>query len=198
MDDGVLGESCSTAGTIDAGGSVSVRARPITGVLELGCHRYDDARGTIAEIYRSDWIELIPPMQNFTLQRSAANVLRGMRLHRRHDELVVGGMGDTKIGLFDMRPASPTHLVADVVDIPDGSVTGVFIPAGVLHGIYSVTATVHVEARTTLWDPADENGCTWDAPGLRIPWNLSHPIVRRRDGDADGFAALLALMSACA
>jgi dTDP-4-dehydrorhamnose 3,5-epimerase len=198
MNDGLLVESCSTARTIDAGRSASVRARAIAGVLELGCHRYDDDRGTIAEIYRSDWAELLPPMQNFTLQRSAANVLRGMRLHRRHDELVVGGIGVTKIGLLDMRPASPTHLLGDVVDIPDGSVTGVFIPAGVLHGIYSVTETVHVEARTTLWDPQDENGCTWDAPGLRIPWNLRDPIVRRRDGDEDGFAALLALMSACA
>jgi dTDP-4-dehydrorhamnose 3,5-epimerase len=198
MNDGLPGESCSAAKPIDAGGSASVRSRAIDGVLELGCHRYDDERGTIAEIYRSDWIALIPPMQNFTLQRSAANVLRGMRLHLGHDELVVGGIGDTKIGLLDMRPASPTHLVAEVVEIPDGPVTGVFIPAGVLHGIYSVTATVHVEARTTLWDPADERGCTWDAPGLRIPWILPNPLVRRRDGDDDGYAALVSLMSACA
>jgi dTDP-4-dehydrorhamnose 3,5-epimerase len=197
MDDGLLRKSSSTA-TIDAGGSASVRTRPIAGVLELECHRFDDDRGTIAEIYRSDWIELLPPLQNLTLQRSAANVLRGMRLHRRHDELVVGGIGVTKIGLLDMRPASPTHLVADVVDIPDGVVTGVFIPAGVLHGVYSVTETVHIEGRTTLWDADDESGCTWDAPGLRIPWTLPDPIVRRRDGDQDGYAALLAMMSACA
>lgn len=197
MDDGVF-KSSSAGATIDAGGAVSIRSRPITDVLELEFHRFDDERGTIAEIYRGDWGELLPAMKNLTLQRSAANVLRGMRLHRRHDEIVIGGIGVTKIGLLDMRPASPTHLAADVVDIPDGIIAGVFIPAGVLHGVYSVTETVHVEGRTTLWDPDDESGCTWDSPGLQIPWELPNPIVRKRASDPDGFGALLALMSACA
>ena len=172
MSDGLVSESSSDGAPDDAGGSVSIHTRPIAGVLELVFHRFDDDRGSIAEFYRVDWSALFPAMKNFTLQRSKANVLRGMRLHRRRDELVIAGIGVTKIGLLDMRPASPTHRVADVVEIADGPIAGVFVPAGVLHGLYSVTATVHIEGRTTLWDPQDEHGCRWDAPGLSIPWTL--------------------------
>jgi dTDP-4-dehydrorhamnose 3,5-epimerase len=197
MSDGVLSESSSHGVAVETGGAVQAEACAIAGVLKLAFHQFDDDRGVIAEVYRADWGALLPPMKNFTLQRSVANVLRGMRLHRRRDEVVVGGIGVTQIGMIDLRPGSPTHLVADVVEIADGPIAGVFVPAGVLHGVYSVTATVHVECRTTLWDPEDEYGCTWDAPGLNIPWVLPNPIVRRRDRDDAGFAALVAMMNAC-
>ena len=198
MSDGLLNESSPSANAIEAGGSVSVKPCAIAGVLKLAFHQFDDDRGVIAEVYRADWGALLPEMKNFTLQRSVANVLRGMRLHLRRGEVVIGGIGATKIGMIDLRPASPTHLVADVVEIADGPIAGVFVPAGVLHGVYSVTATVHIECRSTLWDPEDEHGCTWDAPGLSIPWILPNPIVRKRDRDDAGFAALVALMNACA
>ena len=198
MSDGIPIESSSHGVAAEAGGAVAVEACAIDGVLKLAFHQYDDDRGVIAEVYRADWCELLPAMKNFTLQRSVATVLRGMRLHRRRDEVVIGGVGATQIGMIDLRPGSPTHLLADVVEIADGPIAGVFVPAGVLHGVYSVTATVHIEARTTLWDPEDEHGCTWDSPGLSIPWILPNPIVRKRDGDDVGFAALVAMMNACA
>ncbi len=198
MSDGVPSESSSNGVAVETGGSVSAEACAIEGVLRLAFHQFGDERGVIAEVYRGDWGALMPAMKNFTLQRSVANVLRGMRLHLRRDELVVGGIGVTQVGMIDLRPDSPTHLVADVIEIADGPIAGVFVPAGVLHGVYSVTATVHIEARSTLWDPEDERGCTWDAPGLSIPWMLPDPIVRKRDRDDGGFAALVALMNACA
>ncbi len=198
MSDGLLSESSSSDVAVEAGGAVSAEACAIDGVLKLAFHQFDDDRGVIAEVYRADWGALFPAMKNFTLQRSVANVLRGMRLHRRRDELVIGGVGVTQIGMIDLRQGSPTHLVADVVEIADGPIAGVFVPAGVLHGVYSVTATVHIEARSTLWDPEDEDGCTWDAPGLSIPGILPDPIVRKRDRDDGGYAALVAMMNACA
>jgi dTDP-4-dehydrorhamnose 3,5-epimerase len=199
MSDGVQTESSSrgTGADVDAGGAVAVLACPIAGALKLAFHQFDDDRGVIAEVYRADWGALMPAMQNFTLQRSVANVLRGMRLHRRRDEVVIGGIGVTQIGMIDLRPASPTHLVADVIEIADGPIAGVFVPAGVLHGVYSVTATVHVEARSALWDPEDEHGCIWDSPGLNIPWILPNPLVRKRERDDAGFAALVAMMNGC-
>jgi dTDP-4-dehydrorhamnose 3,5-epimerase len=198
MSDGVPTESSSSSAAADVGGAVAVRACPIAGVLKLAFHQFDDDRGAIAEVYRADWGALMPAMQNFTLQRSVANVLRGMRLHRRRDEVVIGGIGVTQIGRIDLRPGSPTHLVADVIAIADGPIAGVVVPAGVLHGVYSVTATVHVEARSSLWDPEDEHGCTWDSPGLTIPWILPNPLVRKRERDDEGYAALVAMMNGCA
>ncbi len=198
MSDGLLRESSLHGATAEAGGPVCVETQGIFGVRKLAFHQFDDDRGSIAEVYRTDWGALLPVMQNFTIQRSSANVLRGMRLHCRRDELVVGGIGVSKFGLLDMRSTSPTYLAAEVVEIGDGSIAGLFIPRGVLHGVYSVTATVHFEGRSELWDPADEHGCTWDAPGLRIPWILPDPTVRRRDRDDGGFAGLLAVMSDCA
>ena len=198
MGDGVFSESSSGGIALEPGGAVALEACAIAGVLKLAFHHFDDDRGDIAEFYRADWVELFPAMKNFTFQRSIPNVLRGMRLHCRRDELVVGGIGVTKIGMLDLRPGSKTHLVADVIEIPDGPIAGVFVPAGVLHGVYSVTSTVHIEGRTTLWDPEDEHGCRWDAPGLSIPWHLPNPIVRKRDRDDAGVGALLYLMAACA
>ena len=198
MSDGLASESFPNDPAIEAGGAVSVERCALAGVLKLAFHQFADERGVIAEVYRSDWGATLPAMKNFTLQRSVANVLRGMRLHVRRDEVVIGGIGATKIGMLDLRPASPTHLAADVVEITDGPIAGVVVPAGVLHGVYSVTATVHIEGRSTLWDPEDEYGCTWDAPGLTIPWTLPNPIVRKRDRDDAGFSALLAMMNACA
>jgi len=199
MSDGIRTESSSRGADadVDAGGAVAVLACPIAGVLKLAFHQFDDDRGAIAEVYRADWGALMPTMQNFTLQHSVANVLRGMRLHRRRDEMVIGGIGVTQLGMIDLRPASATYLVADVIEIADGPIAGVFVPAGVLHGVYSVTATVHLEARSALWDPEDEAGCTWDSPGLSIPWILPNPIARSRSRDDAGFAALVAMMNGC-
>jgi len=75
-----------------------------------------DARGSFTEIFYSSWDTGIAPAQ-WSLVRSAPGVLRGMHLHRRHDEYYLVVAGRASVGLKDLRPGSPTHGVSSLYEL---------------------------------------------------------------------------------
>ena len=72
----------------------------------------------------------------------------------------------------------------------DGTVPqALFIPHGVAHGFYCQTSSIHLLGVSHYFDPADELGCHWADPALKIPWPSS--VVQLSDRDS----ALLPLTS---
>ncbi len=141
-----------------------VRVRP------LAPHR--DARGSFTEVFSQAWECGFAPAQ-WSVVRSARGTLRGMHLHRRHDEYFHVVQGRAHVGLRDLRPGSPTEGCSSLLELSAGEPSILLFPPGILHGWMFPEDSVHLQAVSETYGDyhADDNlGCRWDDPGLDIPW----------------------------
>ena len=141
---------------------------------------HGDERGTLTEIFRQEWLPELRALQwNFV--RSRAGVLRGVHVHPKHVDYLLVLDGAATIGLQDLRPGSPTEGLACIVELEADRPASIVIPAGVAHGFYFDVPSLHVYAVSEYWDPADELGCRYDDPGLRIAWPAVPKLMSARD-----------------
>jgi len=139
-----------------------------------------DERGTFAEIYRQEWMEGAPALQwNFI--RSKSGVMRGVRVHRRHDDHLVVLDGLVLVGLRDLRRASPTFGRTALAELRGSAPSLLKTPAGVAHGLYVAEPSLFVIGVTRYHDPSDDISCRWDDPALEIPWPFAAAQVSPAD-----------------
>ena len=142
-----------------------------------------DERGMFCEIYRREWAANEPAIQ-WSMIRSGAGVMRGVRVHLRHEDYLVLLDGSLLVGLSDLRGGSPTEGKACLLELGSGELSAVTIPPGVAHGLYSPSSALCVLGVTRYYEPSDEVACRWDDPDLGIPWPFASAIVS--PGDARG------------
>ena len=156
-------------------------------------HPASDARGVFTEIYRTEWIDGRPALQwNFTC--SEAGVMRGVRVHPRHDDYLVVLDGSLQVGLRDLRRRSPSFGKTVLLALDGSSPSLLGIPAGVAHGLYAKERCFFVIGASRYYDPADEIACRWDDPDLGIPWKVSQATVSPSDGTARSVAEITELL----
>jgi dTDP-4-dehydrorhamnose 3,5-epimerase len=73
--------------------------------------------------------------RNSSCDLSAAAVLRGVHVHRRHVDYLTLVSGTMRIGLCDLRQESPTYRLGTALDITPSE--AILIPPGVAHGFIS-------------------------------------------------------------
>jgi dTDP-4-dehydrorhamnose 3,5-epimerase len=146
-----------------------------------------DDRGCLTEIYRDEWYDATKARQ-WSVTRTAANVLRGVHVHYRHTDHLVVIDGRFSVGLYDARPNSPTYRSAALFEIRAEPLLVLRIPVGVMHGLYAHEPTLHVCGVDAYYDPEDELQCHWADPALRIPWPCRNPELSARDRSAGSFA----------
>lgn len=167
---------------------------PLAGVVvrSLAVHR--DSRGSFAELYSADGAEPFAPAQ-WSIVTSHPGTLRGMHLHRRHDESVMLLQGRVFIGLHDVRPGSPTQGRSALYTFAGGDDMVIAFPRGIVHGWLFSEPSVHLQAVSETYAAynADDNlGCHWSDPALQIPWPLTPTLVAER---AQAFPSLATLMA---
>ena len=142
------------------------------GVCQRRLQMLPDERGVFTEIYRREWMPGDPALQwNFV--RSEGGVLRGVKVHPRHDDYLVVVDGRIVVGLRDLRQGSGTFGATAVMELCGTELSVVTIPAGVAHGLYMPEPTLFLVGVTRYHDPDDEVSCRWDDPALGIPWPVS-------------------------
>ena len=160
------------------------------GVILKKLKKLKDDRGSLMEIFRTEWSYGIEPVQwNFV--KSAAQVLRGVHLHLVHSDYLVLLEGSITIGLADLRKHSPTAGRSAIVPLDEGSENAIVIPPGVAHGFYFPDQSYHVYGVSHTWDLADELGCQWNDPGLKLDWQCTTPILSERDASLPSLDQLL-------
>lgn len=162
-------------------------------LIPLAMHR--DQRGWVSEIFRDEWAAGVTPCQ-WNVTYSEGNVLRGVHVHVRHRDLLVVVHGRISVGLYDARPRSPTHRLPAAFDLRGDELTAICIPTGVMHGFYCYEPTVYTYGVDCYFDPADELGCLWSDPALRIAWPCQAPTVSERDRQAGTLADVEARLRA--
>jgi dTDP-4-dehydrorhamnose 3,5-epimerase len=113
-----------------------------------------------------------------------------MHLHLRHVDYLVVIQGMVSLGLYDLRPKSPTFRMSSLMDLSGDPLSYVVIPAGVIHGIYCHEKAIHMYGVDFCYDPGDEFGCYWGDPSLGIAWQCADPILSERDRNAGSLADL--------
>lgn len=152
-----------------------------------------DDRGELRELFRQDWGGVETPRQ-WNLVTSKANTLRGVHVHREHDDYLIVLQGEMHLGLRDIRPDSPTCGTSAMVVLNVSPHKAAFVPRGVIHGFCFTTPTTYVYGLTACWTPADDLGCRWNDPALEFKWPVANPLLSARDRQAIGLAALQAEM----
>ena len=165
------------------------------GVFTRALEMHRDERGCLTEIFRSAWQTGIEPVQ-WNAISSAAGVMRGVHVHLRHDDYAVLIQGRASVGLCDLRPDSPTHGLAALVEHSGEHLTVLGIPPGVAHGFYFHEPSLLIQAVNADYRPEDELGCHWADPGLGIPWPVGSARTSHRDAAAPPLPALLAKLAA--
>ena len=158
-----------------------IPATEIPGVAVRPLTVHQDERGCFVETYREEWFPGRPHMVQGNRADSQAGVLRGLHFHRHQADYWYVTAGRILVVLADLRPGSPTQGRTATLEIGDGAPFGVYIPPGVAHGYFALTACTMTYLVDQTYDPQDELGVTWDDPDLAIAWPGDAPILSPRD-----------------
>lgn len=174
--------------------SCLIAGRMIDGVRlrELASHA--DPRGSFTEFFSKGWDGEEAAAQ-WSVVASVPGVLRGMHLHRRHDEGFLLLRGRANVGLRDVRPGSPTEGVSSLFEFAADSLVHLSFPRGIVHGWYFPEPSIHLQSVSETFGEygGDDNlGCHWSDPALDIPWPAKPTLVAPR---ADSFGSLDALVA---
>lgn len=162
------------------------------GVLVLPLVSHIDVRGSLTEIFRSSWKPCPQPVQ-WNLIRSSPRTVRGVHLHPTHWDYWILVSGRAAVGLSDLRKESKTFRQGWTIPADGSQLQAIVIPPGVAHGFMFLEESMHIYSVSHYWDPADELGCAWNDPELKIAWPElgGKPLLSKKDAEAAPLRDLL-------
>ena len=144
----------------------------LEGVSLRSLQEQRDVRGSFSEVYCDTWGLPIIPAQ-WSVVRSVAGTLRGMHLHLRHSEYFLCISGRACVGLYDLRPASPTKDSSMLIHVSGLESLAVSFPCGIAHGWLFLTDAIHLQAVSETYanyKDDDNIGIRWNDPNLNLSW----------------------------
>jgi dTDP-4-dehydrorhamnose 3,5-epimerase len=155
----------------------------IAGLYTVRIPAFADERGVFMETFRLEWFPQVSWARLQTNRSdSKAGVLRGLHYHHHQVDYWYVPRGVVRMGLADLRPASPTYRATQTLEIGGDNNMGVFIPTGVAHGFVALTDATLTYVVNQYYDGGkDENGVAWNDPDLAVPWGFDTPILSPRD-----------------
>jgi len=154
----------------------------IAGVRLIPLVPHDDARGSLTETYRRQWLPEGRKVVQANLSRSNPGVLRGLHWHRRQADYWCVLSGTAVVALVDLREDSQTRLATFQrrIDTAEERV-GIAIPPGVAHGFYAESEVLLLYLVDSYYSGEDEFGLAWDDPALGLTWPSPTPVLSARD-----------------
>jgi dTDP-4-dehydrorhamnose 3,5-epimerase len=154
----------------------------IDGVRLFALIAHEDGRGAVGEFFRREWIPGASEAVQANFSISRAGVLRGLHFHRRQADYWCVLTGTAFVGLYDLRPGSPTEgAKSEVRMAADLGRSGLYIPKGVAHGFLAETDLMLVYLVDRTFDGEDELGVAWNDPDVGIGWPVGEPVLSDRD-----------------
>lgn len=162
-------------------------------IIELAVH--GDKRGFFVERYNKQKLAEAGFHFNFVQDnhsRSAPGVLRGLHFQHTPPQGKLVGCVNGRIWdvAVDMRPNSPTFGKHFGLELSDENGKLLWVPAGFAHGFCVLgdqPADVMYKV-TENYNPAGEQGVSWNDPELAVAWPISNPTVSERDTKQMSFA----------
>jgi len=134
------------------------------------------------------------PAIQWNFIRSEPGVMRGVRVHPKHDDYLVVLEGFLQVGLRDIRRGSSTCGAVTLVELRGRELAVLKTPAGVAHGLYVAEPSLFVIGVTRYHDPEDDIPCRWNDPDLGIPWPFATAKVSPSDAGSLSLAEVTKLV----
>lgn len=153
-----------------------------------------DARGYFTRTFdaQSGRAAEIDPtaFQQDSQSRSQRGAVRGLHVRRGAGEgkLVRCSHGKIFDVLVDLRPASPSYLRVESVQLDDVDHMTLYVPRGVAHGWQALSEVSDVCYRIDAeHDPGDDVTVSWKDAGFGIGWPEPVTVMSRADRQAPGW-----------
>jgi dTDP-4-dehydrorhamnose 3,5-epimerase len=153
----------------------------INGVVIVEPDSHGDERGRFVESYRRSWFPQGREMVQANRSDKQAGALVGLHYHLHQADYWYVPRGRALVVLHDLRDGSPTEGATLTQEIGDDNEFGVFIPPGVAHGFAALTDLTITYLVDQYYNPDDELGVAWDDPDIGADWQLTDPVVSKRD-----------------
>ena len=137
----------------------------IAGVVIVEPDSHGDERGRFVESYRRSWFPHGREMVQGNRSDKQAGALVGLHYHLHQADYWYVPRGRALVVLHDLRENE----------------LGVFIPPGVAHGFAALTDLTITYLVDQYYNPDDELGVAWDDPDIGADWQLTDPVVSKRD-----------------
>jgi dTDP-4-dehydrorhamnose 3,5-epimerase len=151
----------------------------IAGVFKVRPEVFGDDRGKFVQTYRREWFP--DEMVQANRSEKQAGVLVGLHYHLHQADYWFVFQGRAQVVLHDLREGSATEAATDTFVLDGKDDVGVYIPRGVAHGFAALTDVTMTYLVDRYYDPSDELGVAWDDPDVDARWELSDPILSKRD-----------------
>lgn len=148
---------------------------------------YEDDRGFLAEIHRSDALAEVIPGGRFVQcnhTRSHDRTLRGLHFQKHHPQgkllyPVSGKIFDVAV---DLRERSATYLKHFAITLNADEGKMIYIPPGFAHGYCVIEGHADlVYFLSDYYHPEDQAGIIWNDRSLAIPWPPGNYIISEKD-----------------
>ncbi|MDQ0392170.1 dTDP-4-dehydrorhamnose 3,5-epimerase [Labrys monachus] len=178
---------------------MEVERLALAGLVRLVPPRLGDERGFFSETFnaarfrQAAGTDTVFVQDNQSLSRQAG-VLRGLHGQRApfaQAKLVRVTRGRIFDVAVDVRRASPTYGRWAATELSAENWAQLFIPAGFLHGFYTLEPETEVQYKVDAHYAADhEIGVVWNDPELGIAWPLEggSPLLSDKDRGLPTFA----------
>lgn len=170
----------------------------LSGCLIIEPKVFDDERGFFLETFNKARYGAIAgitlPFVQDNHSKSSKGVLRGLHFQRTKPQgkLVRVVSGEVFDVALDMRKQSVTFGQWHSVILSQDNKRQFWVPPGFAHGFLVLSESADFEYKCTdFYDPEDEDIVLWNDPDLAIKWPLEHPIVSKKDANAQSFADLV-------
>ena len=153
----------------------------IRGVWLVKPDAHGDERGRFLETYRRSWFPEGREMVQANRSDKQAGSLVGLHYHLHQADYWYVPKGRARVVLHDLRQGSPTDGATLCLEIGDRAELGVFIPPGVAHGFAALTDLTITYLVDQYYNAEDELGVAWDDPDIGADWEVTDPVVSKRD-----------------
>ena len=150
----------------------------IDGVRLLTLENHLDERGRVVELFRAD-DDSLPPFGQVHLSTVRPGAVKAWHRHHKRTDVIACVRGVVRLGLYDPREESPTHLEVNELFLAPDSPHRVLIPPKVWFGLKGVAGD---ESMVVVWTDEPYNALVpdeerWDPLANEIPFDWE-----RRDG----------------
>ncbi len=153
----------------------------IDDVLLVAPDVHGDERGRFVETYRRQWLPLGREMVQGNRSEKQAGAVVGLHYHLHQADYWYVLRGRARVVLHDLRIASPTDGVTELIELDGDEDRGLFIPPGVAHGFAAMSDLLLWYLVDGYYNPADELGLAWDDPEVGADWGIEDPVLSARD-----------------
>ena len=165
---------------------MKITSTEVPGSYIVESQEFIDNRGSLVKTFHNSTYQKSNIDLNFKEEyysTSTFGVLRGLHFQvspYASSKLIYCIDGEILDVIVDLRYASPTYKIVNSFDLSSKNKKGLFIPAGIAHGFYTLSEKAIIVCKCSEeYHPEYESGILWSS--IDFNWPNKNPIISEKD-----------------